>query len=357
MNDQARALTEAGHDVRTVARRSPDTNPSIIYKAGAAISAAGAWGPDPTKELSEFNPDIVHVHNLFPNWGHQWISKWGHKTVATLHNYRSVCAASTLWRDGHDCDECLEHGTIRAVRHRCYRDSRLATLPLAIASRSNGAHSKTVHSVAGIVVLNPHAEQLFGQLSPLTPVRCIPNFGRTQPANDLSRTNFVFAGRLTREKGVQTLIDEWPNEIPLHIAGSGPLEDAVQRRANLDPNFVFRGSLPRHQVLDLLRSAKALVMPSLWREGIPTVAIEALSVGTPIILTQNVAAAPLLTSLQSGWVMRRADNANYKQAALSSGINSPSATSGAVELFRRRFTPDVWLSAIQNFYETVLEVR
>ena len=44
--------------------------------------------------------------------------------VQTLHNYRLLCPASTFYRDGAVCEDCVTDGLLRSVRHGCYRDSR-----------------------------------------------------------------------------------------------------------------------------------------------------------------------------------------------------------------------------------------
>ena len=114
------------------------------------------------RKIREFKPDVVHFHNQFPLISPLAIRaahKSGTKVVMTLHNYRTVCAAGVPARDGHVCTECFreeeswkrkeEGGQIKesvhcspstftcsvrpALRHRCYRDSLLATLPLAIS--------------------------------------------------------------------------------------------------------------------------------------------------------------------------------------------------------------------------------
>src|ERR1700758_1162439 len=83
------------------------------------------------RDIDEFRPDLVHIHNFFPLISpsvHYAARRRGIPVVQTLHNYRLLCPASTLLRDGHICEACTHQWyPVSAVRHACYRDSRAAT--------------------------------------------------------------------------------------------------------------------------------------------------------------------------------------------------------------------------------------
>src|SRR4051812_31099182 len=82
-------------------------------KLGAAFAVASGYGASPLSALSRFKPDVVHVHNLFPNWAWRWLNEWDGPLVATLHNFRPLCAAGTLFRDDHNClNNCGHRGTV-----------------------------------------------------------------------------------------------------------------------------------------------------------------------------------------------------------------------------------------------------
>ena len=83
---QAAALTEAGHDVHVVARRTDEEERRSLHSVRAAWTVATGVGADPTDELRAFRPDVVHVHNLFPNFGTSWLARWAGPVVATLRD-------------------------------------------------------------------------------------------------------------------------------------------------------------------------------------------------------------------------------------------------------------------------------
>jgi hypothetical protein len=69
---QIDALHRAGHEVELIARRTGDLEPARTYPVAAALRVASGRGASPRDRIAAFEPDVVHVHNLFPNWGRRW---------------------------------------------------------------------------------------------------------------------------------------------------------------------------------------------------------------------------------------------------------------------------------------------
>lgn len=357
VDEQVTLLREAGHDVRLVARRTSDLAGRRMYSVHAAVTAATGFGPEPTAELEEFAPDVVHCHNLFPNWGSRWLHRYGRRTVATLHNYRPLCAAATLHRDGTDCELCPSQSSLHALRHRCYRGSLAATAPLAIATRRSGRRSSLLHQAEARVVLNTVAAEVFRRYHPDLDVAVIPNAVAAGPPAGGERKGWIFAGRLTEEKGIGFIQAQWPRGERLVIAGDGPLRPLVQSMAATEPGtFTFAGVLGRPQVRTLMGRCEGLVLPSLWSEGLPTVVIEALATGTPTVISERCAAAKHLGS-SAGTVVF---DPHCGETALLEGLNRIRARAGAGhaaarETYQSEFSPAVWVDRMTHLYERVSE--
>ena len=116
---QAAALSRAGHEVTVVSRSTDSLMARPLYSLEAAYRVITGRGANPLKELELLGPDVVHVHNLFPNFGDRWMFAARQPIVVTQHNFRSVCAAGILWRDGSPCELCPTVGTHHAVRNGC----------------------------------------------------------------------------------------------------------------------------------------------------------------------------------------------------------------------------------------------
>ncbi|MFD9130100.1 glycosyltransferase, partial [Kitasatospora sp. NPDC059571] len=205
VRDQARALRAAGHEVTLVAAHTDELARSGLYPVRAAVTVAAGRGRSPAAELAAFAPDVVHVHNLFPNIGREWVRHWAGPLVATLHNYRPLCAGATLYRDGAPCRACLDGDRLAALRYRCYRGSRLATAPLAWANRRGPEGDPLLGRADRLVLLSELARRTYldaGLAAERTAL--IPNFV-DDPAPCRAGgegRRWVFVGRLTAEKGV-----------------------------------------------------------------------------------------------------------------------------------------------------------
>ena len=174
---QAAALAEAGHEVRVVARRTDVEERRSLHSVRAAWTVATGVGADPTDELRAFRPDVVHVHNLFPNFGTSWLARWDGPVVATLHNFRPMCAAGTLQRDGATCTLCPDGDPLAALKHACYRESRAATLPPVAAHRGGLLTDPVVHRADALVVLTESAAGIYRKYGVVRRrLHVVPNF-------------------------------------------------------------------------------------------------------------------------------------------------------------------------------------
>src|SRR5215207_1805875 len=291
--DQVARLREAGHDVELLARKTDDLSHRSLYPLASAFRTLTGLGASPEDTLNRFKPDIVHLHNTFPNWGTSWLRHWGKRTVVTIHNYRAFCAAATFFRDGHSCSDCLTTPALPAIWHKCYRDSALASVPPAWASTPVGPARNGLKRASSLVTLNPEAQEFFSAAL-RRPVEVVPNF--VHPAShDMAPTkDWVFVGRLSGEKGLDRLLDCWPTGEALDVIGDGPLIGRLKKQALAHQEVKFLGLQPRERLLECLSQYSGLVMPSMWAEGLPTVVLEALARGVPVVASHHVAAAAAL---------------------------------------------------------------
>ncbi|MBY6686563.1 glycosyltransferase family 4 protein [Rhodococcus sp. BP-149] len=349
---QVAALERAGHEVALITKDTDDYLDRRSYPAIAALTTATGVGPDPSAQLAAFAPDVVHVHNLFPNWGTRWVRKWRGPIIATLHNYRTVCSNGLLWRDGHDCHDCPTRGSWNSLRHRCYQDSLVATLPLAVATRGQGKHSALLEISSRILTLNADAYSFYSDLLGGERVRLLPNFTDARSSAPAAGKNgFVFVGRLTEEKGIRQLLRQWPSDRRLSIIGTGPEEESIRETYRHHSNIQLLGRLDHQATIDHVSRAFALVIPSLWTEGLPTVALEALAVGTPLLLSNKISAAGLLTSGGAGVIFGIDDGRDDLARALERLISgSENYQNAASRLHANSYSSSTWIESIELIY-------
>jgi glycosyltransferase involved in cell wall biosynthesis len=359
VEDHAAALLRAGHDVQIFAQRSDQRATRAVYPVEAAVTVATGFGPSPIHALRRFRPDVVHVHNLFPNFGTRWLRRWDGPVVATLHNYRPLCAAGTLFRDGAICTACPDGARFASIRYRCYRGSLVATLPVAWRSRGGLAADALVRRADRVVVLSERSAEVYRRYGLSTDKTClVPNFvpNFTGAPTEWHRRGWLFAGRLTEEKGVLRLLDVWPPEEPLDIAGRGPLMNQVCRL--LPPHARMLGAMGRAALLTGLSCYEGLIMPSLWFEGAPLVMLEALAVGTPVIAHRGSGAADAVERFKVGTtVPSKCDTDGWRVALREVRERSHVLSIRTRQVFTQHFSEAAWTPAMTDCYRAAIRER
>lgn len=347
---QIDALRRAGHKVELFGVNTDDLSKDRAYKVRSAWNVVSGRGRSPLRQLIDFSPDVVHVHNLFPNYSTEWLDKWPGPIVTTVHNYRPVCAAGTLFRDGHTCTECPAGSQLSAVVHACYKGSRLATIPLAVRNMGGVNADPLLKRSDAIVFLSERSRRQYEDFG-FAPARgfVVPNFVETQ--NRLlssSDGRWVFVGRLSDEKGILPLLASWPSDQTLDIYGDGPLQPQVAELAR--DNVSWHGSVSRETILKVLPHKHGLVIPSVCAEQFPTVYAEALAAGIPVVAKSGNSAADDIALSPAGSVF---DDWCQLGASLQFvSDNRPKLSEGAKKHYRESFTEDRWLSRMVDIYES-----
>lgn len=298
--------------VSNVGIKGPWKTALAAWRAAYSSSARGQVAA----RIQRFRPDVVHVHNFFPLLTPSVYDacRAAHvPVVQTLHNYRLLCLNALHFRDGHTCEECL--GTTvpwPGILHGCYRASRGASV--AVASML------TVHRVLGTwsgkvdvyIVPTDFARGLFirGGL-PAHKLMVKPHFVHPDPGLGGGGGGYaLFAGRLSPEKGVTTLLGAWEligARMPLKIVGDGPLAGRVAGAARENASVEWLGQRSPSDVVMLMKDAQILVFPSVSYESFGMVIAEAYAVGLPVIASSIGSASALVAPRRTGLMFRPGD--------------------------------------------------
>jgi glycosyltransferase involved in cell wall biosynthesis len=352
---QADALRAAGHEVGVIARTSDDLAPGFVSKAGVAIRVATGRGASPVEELAAFRPDVVHVHNLFPNFGRTWFDEWDGPIVATLHNFRHSCASGTFYRDGAPCTSCLDHGSAASAVHRCYRGSLAATLPLTVATRGGARGNALLRRADAVIALSDRAAGLhIASGVDEAGLTVLPNFVAAHSATPENRSGWLYVGRLAPEKGVLELAAAWPQGPPLTLLGAGPLEQDIAALAR--PGVRLGGLVPPAEVQPAMARARGIVFPSRWAEGaVPVVYLQALAAGTPVIAWRGSSAADDVTEGRTGAVV---DDWSELPSTIDRIDSAWAGFSAAARArFEARYTAAQWVDGVERLYARVIAAR
>lgn len=295
--NEKKMLEEHGHKVILYSRNNAELKQMSKFQK-LFLPITTIFNPRTYREIKRLikseNIEIVHVHNtlnLISPAVYYAARAMKVPVVQTVHNFRLLCPGATFYRDGHICEDCVKSGLWCAVKHKCYRGSRMQTLACVISSwfhRMTGIYGKINYIC--LTEFNKSKLLEFKQIKP-EKVFVKPNFVESNCSfiPEESRENqFVFAGRLDKLKGVDILFETWKrmgdNAPKLVVCGTGPMEKWCKEFVQQNQvNIELRGFVPNIEAQKLIANSKALVLPTQWYEGFPMSIVEAYSVGTPVI--------------------------------------------------------------------------
>ena len=309
--------------------------------------------------LDTVQPDVVHLHQVTPLISPAVVSvanTYGVPVVQTVHNYRHGCANGLHLRDGHVCTDCVGSRLgLPAVRHGCYRDSRLQTVPVTIGMVS---HRRTWREgVARYLALTPFMRDMLVSygLPPeritVRPTWVVDPGTAGEPGRDV-----LYVGRLDEAKGIDRLLDAWAlaRRSGLHpqqrlvIAGDGPLRESRVRRAGrrLDDHLARPGLAGPRGAGDGRRGVRRGALPVF--EGYPLVVAEAFGRGRAVLTVSGgsvgidrrrrdgLGRGPDVRSVGAGTDLdhRRSDARSRGAGARTSYEQNNAPTSGLASLLR-----------------------
>jgi glycosyltransferase involved in cell wall biosynthesis len=361
---EKRLLEAAGIDVRQVLFDNAEIVESRSLLDDARLAASAVWSRDAhhrvAAELKTYRPDVVHVHNTFAAASPSVYSAAAqHRVpvVQTLHNYRLVCPAATAFRDGRVCTDCVQKLIPwPAVQHACVRDSRAQSAVVSATITLHRALGTYARKIDRYVALTSFQRDLMisGGL-PGRKINVIPNFLEPDPGEgEAARFGVIFIGRLSKEKGILTLLDAaTAGSLPLRVAGTGPLDEPV-RQAAAAGALVYVGGLQPARVLEELKGAVALVVPSETFEGCPNVVLEAYATATPVIASRIGSLPELVTDGVTGLLFEPRDPADLTRR-IKWAIDHPEAMlemgRAGRQAYESRFRGGGHLAQLLNTYQ------
>lgn len=303
-------LRRNGHDVLLYRRDNADITQMPRWRTALNTFWSRRTVDEIGRLQSGFRPDLIHAHNTFPLISaslYGIAERLRVPVVQTLHNFRLVCPQAMLIRNGRSCMDCVGHWPWRGVMHRCYRGSLPQTAVTAGMLAMHRLAGTWRHRVTRYIVLNQMCREIFieGGLPPER-MSIKPNFVERCGVPDWeARAGGVFVGRLSPEKGLDTLaraMQRLPGTT-IDVYGKGPLQEMAENCDGLRYCGFADGKLLRQRIA----SAAFLVMPSTGIESFGLAAIEAFACGTPVIASRQGGLREIVEHRRNGLLVAPGD--------------------------------------------------
>ncbi len=371
-DDEARLLEQHGHTVVRYTVHNDDIRGMSPWR----VAARTFWSRPAYRELTDLiraeRPVLMHCTNTFPlisPSAYAAARDAGVAVVQALHNYRLLCPNALLLRDGRVCEDCLGKAVAwPGIRHRCYRGSAAASAVVAGMVAWHKLRKTWTRSVDLYYTLTDFARRKFIQGGfPAEKIAVKPNFVRSDQGVGTGDGGYaVFVGRLSPEKGLDTLLAAWSllaadaDAPPLKIVGDGPLAPAIEAAAARNPRVEWLGARPLAETLAIIGQAKLLVMPSVWYETFGRTIIEAFSAGIPVIASNLGAMAELVADGRTGLVFEpgnAGDLAAKVRAILGDPERLATMRGAARREFEIRYTAEANYQLLLRIYLQALASR
>lgn len=322
-------LSENGHEVAVFAMDYPDNLdtkwskyfPSEVkFRPGPGIIEAilRPFGTSEVKRkfnamLDDFNPDVVHLNNI-----HSQLSpiiaeiahKRGIRVVWTIHDCKLVCPRYDCMRGGTRCELCADNAKY-CLKYKCMKDSWIASLIGYLEAKKWSASRLENISDIFLCPSKYMADTMLKGHFNKKKIRVLCNFidiGKvSKPDYDNKQPYYCYIGRLSKEKGVYTLLKA-ASALPykLIIIGGGPLEQELRSDYGKYSNIEFSGQLDWKDLRPILNNALFSVLPSECAENNPLTVIESLCLGTPV-LGARIGGIPELIDEKNGMTFNSGD--------------------------------------------------
>jgi glycosyltransferase involved in cell wall biosynthesis len=283
----------------------------VKVKSGAAF----IHSREAVRKISDLiraeRPDILHCHNIYHQLTPSIITAAARQNVPvvlTLHDFKIVCPVYTRFRDGATCNACSRNRSWPVVQHRCSEQSLSRSLLLWAESLYHSLN-RSYEQVTKIVAPSRYMRDSVARWFEPDKVVYVPNgvdASRIEP-NGPDGGYALFCGRLSREKGIETLLQAHArdnNAWRLVVAGAGPLEQDLRRTY---PLAEFRGHLNGEALEKCIGEASAIVVPSECEENCPLSVIEAMAYGKPVVASRVGGIPELVRDGETGFLFRPTD--------------------------------------------------
>lgn len=312
--------------------------------------------------IARVSPAVCHAHNVYHHISPSVLAavrRQGVPLVMTLHDLKLACPAYSMLSGGTVCERCRGGALYHVALRRCVKGSLAMSLLVMAESYLHRVLNSYVGNVDRFIVpsrfyLQKLAEWGFAGEQ----FTYIPNFvdaSRTRPAPRPGR-RFVYFGRLSPEKGVETLVRAAAAAgVGIDLIGTGPDVDRLRSlAAALEADARFLGFMSGSALEEAIGAARAVVVPSEWYENAPLSVLEAYALAKPVVASRLGGLPELVEHGETGWLFEAgsADELAAVLRGLSDAGDAEIRTAGerARDRVTAEFSPGRYLDEVRELY-------
>ena len=376
--DLGEVLEAHGHEVHYFSMKDENNYPcgdehffvnhQEYVHAKSAVQKVKALGKtvysfEAKRKLSELieavKPDLIHVNNY-----HRQLScsifdaarKHRVPVVMTAHDATNICPQIYMnYREG--CTLCSGGKYYHCLVKRCVKHS----LAMSLAGTIEGYVSKinqVYNKIDMLVVPSAYIARIYQKdgfpSEKMTVLHNAKKMTSEQCPNWPHRDYAVFFGRLSKEKGILTLLHAISkvNCLPVYIVGDGPekenIEEYIQQN-HLEAKVKLLGYKTGKELYEIINMARFAILPSETPENCPYGVIEAMACGVPV-LGSNLGGTPeLIESGKTGWIFEAGNGNTLAKLLVVAGQQAQSMYDECYETANSEYS-------MENYYNNIVEI-
>jgi glycosyltransferase involved in cell wall biosynthesis len=320
--------------------------------------------------LEKEKPDIAHLHIFYGSLSSSILKALkSHRVpiVVSIHDYKLICP-SYLMLDGANsiCDLCCTGNYYNSILKKCVKNSRLNSAIFALETYYRDFNFPILRMFDKLIFVSQFSKKLHLKYRPewsgisthlynFNPV--IVRDGKEQSAGNY----FLYAGRISKEKGLSTLIDSFRliNNAQLRIVGTGDLVSTLSKEEY--NNVMFLGYKNAKELREIIFNCSFVIVPSEWYENNPMAIIEAYSLGKPVIAARIGGISEIVIDGVTGFLFESGNSRNLEEvirrSIALSRIEYLNMSNSAFSFAENNFSSEGHYSRLLDIYNEVLSSR
>ena len=337
-----------------------------LFKSGKNILYSREAERNMTRLIEDFKPDVAHIHNF----NHQLtpsilfaLKRKKIPVVMTLHDYKLACPSYNLLNHGKPCGLCAGKKFYHSLMTKCHKNSLAKSLLVTLESYLHHHILKSYRNIKSFICPSKFMVDKMRSMGFEGNLVHVPHFApdyAKNPERKEENNAVVYCGRLSREKGIMTLIDA-VNDLPVNltIIGEGPLRKTIEDRSRSREagKTILMGHLDGQKVAEEIRGKGILIIPSEWYEVFGLVILEAFASGVPVIGSRIGAIPEIITEGKTGMLFEPHNSSDLRNKILyllSGGGIISEMGKNAKSIAQKEYSPEAHYKRVIEEYNKAI---
>lgn len=315
--------------------------------------------------LKNEKPDIVHIHRIIGGITFSIlpiIKKFNIPIVMTIHDFRMLCPVTMFMnKKGEICEKCLGGHYFECIINNCSPEGYVRSALITLESYLRDFLLPYNKYVDKYIFVSDFSKRKFLEAKPELKEKSfrIYNFNKKLKFNNIFGNYFLYFGRISREKGLLTLLKAFQilPHIQLKIVGDGELKNLINNLKS--PNVELLGYKSGIELENIISNASFIIVPSECYENNPMSIVESYSLSKPVIGSDIGGITEIIINGETGYLFHPGNSEQLAQIVNNCSKMSKDEydkfSQNAFSFAQNNFTQEIYYENLINVYNSCLD--